>query len=385
MDHVPVYLSSKLPNTGTSIFSIMSGLANTHNALNLSQGFPDFEVSEVLTALVKKHMDNGHNQYAPMPGILPLREGLSNKVNDLYSFDCCPESMICITPGATEAIYCAITSIINEGDEAIVFDPAYDSYAPAIEVNKGIAVHVELSPEDFSIDWQKVKNMISSKTKLIIVNSPHNPSGCLMTEDDLKALEKITMETDIIVISDEVYEHIVFDKKKHHSILSFPELMKRSFAIFSFGKVFHITGWKMGYCIGPKHLMKEFKKLHQFIVFSSNTPMQYALAEFLENKEEYEKLNAFFQKKRDLFIRGLKASRFNISPAEGTYFQLLNYKNISDEDDMSFAEHLLKEHKVASIPISVFYKNNTNHFYLRFCFAKSDELIEKATEILCGI
>jgi len=385
MDHFPVFLSSKLPNTGSSIFSIMSGLANTHNALNLSQGFPDFEVSEVLTALVKKHMDNGHNQYAPMPGILPLREGLANKVNDLYSFDCCPESMICITPGATEAIYCAITSIINEGDEAIVFDPAYDSYAPAIEVNKGIAVHVELNPEDFSIDWQKVKNMISSKTKLIIVNSPHNPSGCLMTEEDLKALEKITMETDIIVISDEVYEHIVFDKKKHHSILSFPELMKRSFAIFSFGKVFHITGWKMGYCIGPKPLMEEFKKLHQFIVFSSNTPIQYALAEFLENKEEYQKLNGFFQKKRDLFIQGLKGSRFKINPSKGTYFQLLNYKNISDEDDMSFAEHLLKEHKVASIPISVFYKNKTNPFYLRFCFAKSDALIEKATEILCRI
>jgi methionine aminotransferase len=329
-------------------------------------------------------LSNDKNQYAPMPGIFSLRERLAKKVYELYNTEYCPDSEITITPGATHAIYCAISTIIHEGDEAIIIDPAYDSYAPSVELNGGVPVHVALG-EDFLMDWEQVKSRISSKTRLIIINNPHNPCGTTLSESDIKTLEKITEETDIFVLSDEVYEHIVFDGKKHSSVLAYPGLMKRCFAIFSFGKVFHITGWKLGYCIAPKKLTNEFRKIYQFTAFSSNTPCQYAISDFLESKEEYENLNAFFIKKRNRFINGLKTSRFKIRPCQGTYFQLLNFKDISDTKDYDFAMHLIKNYGIASIPISVFYKDARDHKFLRFCFAKSDEVLDKATDILCKI
>ncbi len=382
MERTPLHLGSKLSNTGDSIFSTMSALARQHNALNLSQGFPDFDVSPKLIELVNKYMKKGFNQYAPMPGVIALREALSVKIKNLYNQEYCPIEEITITPGATQAIYCAISAIINEGDEAIIIDPAYDSYAPSIILNGGIPVHVELNAS-FEIDWPTLKSRISSKTKLLIINNPHNPTGACLNKSDLESLEKLCNETDIFILSDEVYEHISFEKK-HESVLAYPELMQRSIAVFSFGKVFHATGWKLGYLVAPNYITKEIRKIYQFVSFSANTAIQYALADYIKNEEHYLCLNDFFKAKRDRFISGIKGSRFDAVSCQGTYFQLLNYNTISQEKDILFANNLVLK-GIASIPISVFYKNKTDRHYLRFCFAKSDKLIDNATELLCTI
>lgn len=381
----PSLIKSKLPKVGTTIFTVMSELANKHNAINLSQGFPDFESSPELTQLVSEAMQKGHNQYAPMPGILPLREEISKKVERLYGTSYHPESEITITAGATQAIYTAIAAIIREGDEVIIFTPAYDCYEPAIELNGGKPVFLQMHAPDYSINWEQVKKLINQRTKMIIINTPHNPTGTIMKEEDMLALEKIVSDTDIVLISDEVYEHIVFDGQQHLSAAKYPGLAERTFITSSFGKTFHNTGWKMGYCVAPKNLMAEFRKAHQYIVFSANTPMQHALATYLKNENNYLELNNFYQQKRDLFTSLIQESKFEVLPASGTYFQLLRYSSISNEKDTDFAIRLTKENGIAAIPVSVFYHHTIDEKVLRFCFAKKEETIEKAAEILTSI
>ncbi|MBN2682122.1 MAG: methionine aminotransferase [Bacteroidales bacterium] len=375
-------INSKLPNVGTTIFTIMSKMAEEYNAINLSQGFPDFEVSAELIELINKHMKAGKNQYAPMPGIMPLREIIAEKTYNLYSLKYNPETEITVTAGGTQAIYTAITSIVREDDEVIVFEPSYDCYLPAIELNGGRPIFIQLKQPDYSIDWNEVQKAISSRTKMIIINSPHNPTGSIMTAFDLEKLSKITAGSNIVILSDEVYEHILFDGYEHQSVARFPKLAERSFIVSSFGKTFHATGWKMGYCVAPAVLMAEFRKVHQFLVFSVNTAIQYALAEFLQNENNYKGLEKFYQEKRDYFAKLLKGSRFGLKPASGTYFQLLDYSKISEEKEIAFAEYLTKKVGVASIPVSVFYHKTFDNKVLRFCFAKSNETLEKAAEKL---
>ncbi len=384
MPHFPFLIKSKLPKIGTTIFTVMSSLAAEQKAINLSQGFPDFEASEDLIRLVNEFMKKGMNQYAPMQGILPLREKLAEKTEDLYGISYNPDSEITITSGGTEAIYTAITAIIREGDEVIVFEPAYDCYVPAIELAGGIPVYISLKAPDFSIDWKELKKVINHKTKMIIINTPHNPTGTVMTAEDMSELEKIVAGTEICILSDEVYEHIIFDNLRHESVLYYPLLAERSFVVFSFGKTYHTTGWKIGYCFAPAYLMVEFRKVHQFVVFSANTPLQYALAEFLKNKN-YLALSDYYQKKRDYFLTLIKGSRFKYIPAKGSYFQCLDYTSLSDEKDTAFAIRLTKEFKIASIPISVFYHNEKDNKILRFCFAKKNETLEMAAEKLCSV
>lgn len=378
----PGTLKSKLHKTGTTIFAIMSGLANEYGAINLSQGFPDFPVSPGLIELINRNMKAGHNQYAPMPGYRPLREVIAAKVQNLYSASYDPDKEITITAGGTQAIYSAITSIIKEGDEVIVFEPAYDCYVPAIELNGGIPVQLQLKGPDFHIDWNEVKKMVNQRTRMIMINSPHNPTGAILTAKDMHQLEKITHNRDIVIVSDEVYEHIIFDGYEHQSVMRYPKLAERSFVVFSFGKTFHATGWKTGYCIAPENLMTEFRKVHQFQVFSVNTPIQYALAEYMADAGNYSGINAFYQRKRDLFLSLIKGSRFKPLNCSGSYFQLLDYSKISDEKDTDFAIRVTKEYGVAAIPISVFYKNPIEQKVLRFCFAKEDSTLEKAAEKL---
>ncbi|MBN8696500.1 MAG: methionine aminotransferase [Bacteroidetes bacterium] len=378
----PNLINSKLPNVGTTIFTVMSKLAADHQAINLSQGFPDFSCNPDLVDLVAKYMKAGNNQYAPMAGLLPLREMLSQKTEALYGAKYDPETEITITAGATQAIYTAITAVIREGDEVIVFEPAYDCYQPAIELNGGKTVYLQLKAPNYSIDWEEVKKVMNHRTKMIIVNTPHNPTGSIMTAADMTMLQKLTKDTDIVIISDEVYEHIIFDGHQHQSAARYPHLAERSFIISSFGKTYHTTGWKIGYCVAPQNLMNEFRKVHQFLVFSTNTPVQWALAEFLKQKEQYLDLGKFYQNKRDLFISLIKNSRFELTPAAGTYFQLLNFKNMSNEKDTDFAIRLTKEFKIASIPISVFYHEGVDEHVLRFCFAKKEETLEAAAAII---
>lgn len=385
MPTYPGTITSKLPRVGTTIFTTMSKLAQEHNAINLSQGFPDFSCSEELVELVNKSMLKGYNQYAPMPGVMGLREIIAEKTEELYSIKYNPETEITITSGATQAIYTAISAFIKEDDEVIIFEPAYDCYEPAIELNGGKTIYLQLNPLDYSINWEEVKKRINHHTKMIIINSPHNPTGSILSASDLSKLEKITKNTDIIILSDEVYEHIIFDGYEHQSVARFPKLAERSFIISSFGKTFHTTGWKVGYCMASSELMAEFRKVHQFIVFSANTPIQYALAEFLKKKKNYTELGSFYQKKRDYFNSLIKNSKFTLAPSAGTYFQLLKYNAISKERDTDFAIRLTKEYGIASIPISVFYHKAVNNNVLRFCFAKQDETLEKAAEILCRI
>lgn len=385
MPEYPSLIKSKLPKVGTTIFTVMSQLANENEAINLSQGFPDFKSSEELMVLVSQAMKNGHNQYAPMAGIMPLREQIAIKTEGLHGIKYHPESEITITAGATQAIYTAIAATITEGDEVIIFTPAYDCYEPAIELNGGKTVFVQMHAPDYNIDWEQVKKLVTQRTKMIIINTPHNPSGTILEKKDMLALEKIISDTDILLLSDEVYEHIIFDGNKHESVANYPGLAERAFIISSFGKTFHNTGWKMGYCIAPKNLMAEFRKAHQFIVFSVNTPAQYALAEYLKNEENYLSLSSFYQAKRDCFVDLIKDSRFEILPSKGTYFQLLRYSNISDEMDTDFAIRLTKEHKIASIPISVFYHQKLDEKVLRFCIAKKEETLDKAAYILNNI
>ncbi len=384
MPHFPFSIKSKLPTVGTTIFSVMSALATQQKAINLSQGFPDFDASEELIGLVNDYMKKGMNQYAPMQGILPLRERLAEKTQDLYKISYNPDTEITITSGGTEAIYTAITAIIREGDEVIVFEPAYDCYVPAIELAGGVPVYISLKSPDFKIDWNEIKKVISHKTKMIMINTPHNPTGTVMNAGDMKELEKIVARTEICIISDEVYEHIIFDKLRHESVLRYPILAERSFVVFSFGKTYHTTGWKIGYCFAPANLMAEFRKIHQFVVFSANTPLQYALADFIKNKN-YLSLPDYYQEKRDYFLTLIKGSPFKFTPASGSYFQCLDYTSITNEKDTDFAIRLTKEFKIASIPISVFYHEGIDNKVLRFCFAKKNETLEMAAEKICSV
>jgi len=381
----PVSISSKLPQVPTSIFAIMSKMANDYGALNLSQGFPDFPISEELIALVNKYMKAGLNQYSPMPGVLSLRGAISEKVKFLYGATYNPETEVTVTAGATQSLFTAIMALVKEGDEVIVFTPAYDSYAPAIELAGGKPIFIKLEIPDYNINWDSVKKVMSSKTRMIIINSPHNPTGSILKKEDLLALEKITRNSDIIILSDEVYEHIIFDDNKHQSVSKFPELAKRSLIVGSFGKTFHATGWKVGYCIAPEYLTKEFRKIHQFNVFSVNTPIQYAIAEYMQNKENYVRISSMYQKKRDLFLKSIEGSRFKPLKCKGTYFQLLDYSKITKSSDVRYAEKLTKENKIASIPVSVFYSDTLDNKVLRFCFAKTDDTIIEAAEILKSI
>jgi len=378
-------ISSKLPNVGTTIFTVMSQLAAEHNALNLSQGFPDFPVSEELISLINQNMKPGFNQYAPMQGFIGLREEIANKTYNMYGRVYDPETEVTVTAGGTQAIYTAITAFLREGDEAIVFTPAYDCYVPAIELSGANPVFIELHAPLFAIDWQEVKKLINHRTKMIIINSPQNPSGTVWSKEDMDELDCITRNTDIMILSDEVYQHIIFDGQEHQSISRFPSLADRSFLVGSFGKTFHATGWKIGYAMGPKRMMEEFNKVHQFATFAVNHPVQRALATFLKNEENYIHISEMYQQKRDLFVDALKGSRFKIKPAAGTYFQLLDYSDITNEKDTDFARRLTIENKIASIPVSVFYKNESPDKVLRFCFAKQDETLLKAADILCGI
>jgi methionine aminotransferase len=373
-------IESKLPHVGTTIFTVMSGLANETGAINLSQGFPSFEVSRELIELYHQAMMKNHNQYAPMPGLLPLREELSKKTEKVHGAYYNPESEITITAGGTQALYTAITAFINKGDEVIIFEPAYDSYKPAIELAGGVVKPYSLTPPDYRINWEEVKQMITSKTKMIMINTPHNPSGTILTAYDLEQLDAITRDTNIIVLSDEVYEHIIFDGETHQSVARFENLRNRSLIVYSFGKTFHATGWKTGYCLAPEYLMKEFRKVHQFLVFSVNTPLQVALAAYLKNEEHYLNLPSFYQAKRDYFLSLIEGCSFTFTPCKGSYFQLLDYSSFSNEKDTDLAIRLTKEFGIASIPVSVFYSSPVDTKMLRFCFAKDNETLEKAAE-----
>lgn len=375
-------IQTKLPNVGTTIFTIMSRMAQEHGAINLSQGFPDFSGDPRLIDAVTHHMKAGHNQYAPMPGLPRLREAIANKVNGVYQATIDPATEITITSGGTEALYAAIAALVKEGDEVIVLEPAYDSYIPAIKLNGGIPIPIPLQHPDYSVDWAMVKNRMNLRTRMIILNTPHNPTGAILQQEDLETLQKLTKDTDVIVLSDEVYEHIVFDEAQHHSVLKYPELYQRSMAVFSFGKTYHVTGWKLGYCIAPPALTKEFRKVHQYLTFASPTPFQQAFADFLPEKEAYEGLPAFYQAKRDLFAEAMADTPFELLPTSGTYFQLARYAAISDKPDTEFAEWLTKEHGVATIPVSVFYQQPVDHQVVRFCFAKDDATLEAAAKKL---
>lgn len=381
-----VSLHSKLPGVGTTIFSVMSALANECGALNMSQGFPDYDGPDALRAALSRHVMAGDNQYAPMAGVLVLREQIAAKLLRYYNIEANPDTEITVVPGATEAIFCAITACIHPGDEAIVFDPSYDSYEPAITLSGGITRHIAMNEADFSIDWDEVESTINKRTRLIIINSPHNPSGAILRDGDLRRLEVLATQHNLYVVSDEVYEHLVFDGEQHCSVLQYPGLRERSFAAFSFGKTFHITGWKTGYCVAPPALTTELRKVHQFVAFVAVTPVQLALADFMMAQPDFPaSLAAFYQAKRDLFCECLANSRFGVNPSPGTYFQLLDYSQISDELDTELAVRYTREQGIASIPISLFYEAPPAGKYLRFCFAKREEILLKGAEILCKI
>ncbi|RPH47515.1 MAG: aminotransferase class I/II-fold pyridoxal phosphate-dependent enzyme [Desulfobacteraceae bacterium] len=378
-------IKSKLPYIGVTIFSRMTALANECGAINLSQGFPDFDADPHLMELVYRYMQKGFNQYAPMQGVTLLRERIAEKTLKLYNATYDPATEITVTSGATEALFAAIMSVVKKGDEVIVFEPAFDCYVPAILLSGGIPKFIKMKPTFYSIDWNEVKDRISKKTKLMILNSPHNPTGSVLLKEDISSLREIVRETGILIIGDEVYEHIIFDGISHESMARYPDLASRSFVISSFGKTYHTTGWKVGYCLAPKALSAEFQKVHQFLTFSTNTPAQHAYAEFLVNENAYFGLSGFYQEKRDKLLSLLKNSRFKPVRCSGTYFQMLDYSSISDEPDMVFAKRLTTEYGVASIPPSVFYHDNDDHRVLRFCFAKKDETLEKAADKLCRI
>jgi len=378
--HLP---GSKLPGIGTTIFTIMSKMAQDCGAINLSQGFPDFDGPELLRERVNYHLRHGHNQYAPLAGVPELREQIALKVLDLYACRIDPDTQVAVTPGATEAIFCAVSTVVHQGDEVIVFDPAYDTYEPSVTLNGGITHHIPMLYPDFRIDWQRVEDTINNRTRLIILNSPHNPSGSQWNEQDIQSLRRLVAGRDILLISDEVYEHITFDNKQHLSLLRYPDLAQRSFVISSFGKTYHATGWRVGYCIAAPALMAEFLKIHQFINFSTNTPMQYAIADFLRDCPQFHhELGGFYQRKRDLFCQLLEPSRFRLIASTGTYFQLADYREISDENDIDFARRLTREQGVAVIPISVFYQRPQQQQVIRFCFAKHEDTLHEAAKRL---
>jgi methionine aminotransferase len=378
-------IQPKLPNVGTTIFTVMSVLAAENKAINLGQGMPDYPMNQELIALVNEAMKTGHNQYVHMNGYMPLRESIAEKIEFLYHNKINPDTQITVTPGGTYALYTALTTILQPGDEVIVFEPAYDCYIPAIELNGAKAITVELTFPEYKIDWSVVKNKISEKTRAIMINSPHNPTGSVLSRDDMEHLRAITKDMQIIIISDEVYEHLIFDGKEHESILRYPDLLERSFVSFSFGKVYHCTGWKLGYSVASEPLMKEFRKIHQFNAFCSDTPKQVALASFLKQKENYLELGSFLQKRRDYFQNLMAQTKLDALPSHGSYFQIYSYKNISDEPEKDMAIRLTKERGVATIPVSAFYTSGKNNQVLRFCFAKKESTLETAAEKLMGI
>lgn len=375
-------IESKLPGTGTTIFTVMSGLATEFNAVNLGQGFPDFQMSEELTSLVTKAMNAGYNQYVPMPGWMPLREAIAEKINYLYGATVDPSREVTITPGGTYAIYCAFTAILQPGDEVIVMQPNYDSYIPNIIINGARPVLVDLDLPGYSVNWQKVASAITPKTKAIIFNSPHNPTGSVLTSDDMQQLRNLVAGTNIFIVSDEVYEHIIFDNVAHQSMLRYPDLYERSFVCFSFGKVYHCTGWKVGYCVAPPNLTKEFIRVHQFNAFSTNSTVQVALAEYLGNREAYLSLSSFFQEKRDFFIDSMKQTKFDLFHSSGSYFICASYARVSDEADRDFCIRLTKEAGVTMIPVSAFYQSAKDDKVVRFCFGKKLSTLERAVEKL---
>ena len=368
----------------TSVFGVMSQMAAKYNAVNLSQGFPDFDISPALINRVHYHMEQGKNQYAPMKGVEKLRKQISAMINRHHQQPYDSEEEITVTAGATQAIYTAISALVRKNDEVIIFQPAYDIYAPAIRMNGGIVKYSTLVAPEYSINWDEVRSLVSPDTRMIIINTPHNPTGAVLTERDMKTLEKIVAGSNIVVLSDEVYEHLVYDNRKHFSAVRYPGIACRSFVVGSFGKTLHTTGWKVGYAVAPAALMKEFRKMHQYIVFAVNTPVQHAIADYLETTG-FEGLAAFYQRKRDYFLEKVKNSRFKIIPSQGTYFQVMDYSAISDKPEVAFAEELIKEHGIAAIPLSPFYDKKINRGQLRFCFAKKKETIDKAADILCRI
>jgi methionine transaminase len=375
-------IPSRLPDIGTTIFTVMSRMALDHGAINLSQGFPDFPIDTRLTDLVAQAMREGHNQYAPMAGVISLRQSIAAMISRAYNVTVDPEAEITITAGATEAIYSVVAAFVGAGDEVILFDPSYDSYDPAVRLNGGVPIHLNLRYPQFTIDWDEVVSRITPRTRMIIINTPHNPLGTVLSATDLVSLERIALKHGLIVLSDEVYEKLIYDKARHESVLRYPGLAARSFACFSFGKTFHVTGWKVGYVVGPKELMNEVRKAHQFIVFSVNTPVQVALARYLESPENYEELPAFYQHKRDFFLNEVSGSSFEPLVTRGSYFQLMSYRSISARGDVEMAEELTRKHKVAAIPVSVFYKDKIDNHLLRFCFAKREETLAAAAAIL---
>jgi methionine aminotransferase len=371
-------LISKLPQVGTTIFTTMSKMAQEENAINLAQGFPSFGSDPTLLELVAKYTQRGHNQYAPMSGVSELKLALANKTQLTQSYFPDPDLEVTIVSGATEALFAAFTAVVRPGDEVIVLEPAYDSYVPAILLNGGIPIFVSLNPSDFSVDWELVASKITSKTRAIVVNSPHNPSGQVWNRSDVEQLASLVSKSGIFVISDEVYEHILFDGREHISLGGHPILREHTFVCGSFGKTFHVTGWKIGYCIAPKVLSAEFRKIHQYLTFSTVTPIQYSLAEYVENPQHYLDLPAFYQKKRDLFVEGLKSTPFTFQASQGSFFQLVSYAHLSKKSDVLIAEQMTRQLKVACIPVSVFYSTGQDQQVLRFCFAKKDEELEAA-------
>jgi len=380
-----VTVSSRLPDIGTSIFTVMSKMALDYGAINLSQGFPDFAIDAKLIQLVNKAMENNHNQYAPMPGLPLFKKKVADLIQSTFHRECDPEAEIVITAGATEGIFSTISALIKTGDEVIIFDPSYDSYNPVVRLSGGVPVHINLVPPDFSIPWDEVRAKITSRTKAIMVNTPHNPTSSILSDEDMKQLSALANEFDLLVISDEVYERIIFDGKVHNSVLNYPGLRARSVAIFSFGKTFHATGWKMGYTVASPELTTEIRRVHQFVTFSVNTPIQVALSEYLDTHSNIFALPKFFQARRDFFLEQIKGSSLQPMPCSGSYFQLMSYESISRESDRAMTERMTKEFKVACIPVSVFYQDQSDHKLLRFCFAKKEETLEKAGKILRGV
>ena len=378
----PLSIHSKLPQVGTTIFTVMSVLAAEHKAINLGQGFPDFMMNAGLIALVNEAMQNGHNQYVHMNGLPLLRERLAEKIQSLYAANVHPDTEITITPGGTYAIYTALTTVLQPGDEVIVFEPAYDSYTPNIIINGAVPILIPLSYPSYSINWQLVKDRITSKTKMIMLNSPHNPTGMVLSSDDIEQLRTIVRDTGIFILSDEVYEHLIFDDLPHESMLRYPDLRERSLVCFSFGKTYHCTGWKLGYCVAPDSLMKEFRKVHQFNCFSCNSPVQFALANFIQQKEQYLQLGAAVQQKRDYFQLLMQQTKFKALPSHGSYFQLYSYAGISEETEMDMAVRITSQYGVASIPVSAFYTKEKDDKVIRFCFVKKEATLEEAVNRL---
>jgi len=379
-------LQSKLPTVGTTIFTVMSKMAQDYNAINLSQGFPDFDCPERLRELVAEYLNEGKNQYSPMAGIPPLRKQIAKKVSNYYGHVADPEDEITVTSGATEALFDAVQAVVHAGDEVIVLDPAYDSYEPAVQLAGGRTIHVPLSLPNYEVDWNRFEQAISNRTRLIIINSPHNPCGSVLSKADLNTLASLIRDKNILVLSDEVYEHMVYDGQQHESVLSHAELREKSFAVFSFGKTYHATGWKLAYCVAPKQLTEEFRKVHQFVTFTTSSFVQYAIADFMEECPQHTlELPSFYEKKRDTFCNMMKPSRFTFTPSKGTYFQLVDYSAISNKSDIDFTRYITQEKGVAAIPLTPFYETPPDTKIIRFCFCKDDSTLQKAADILCDL